>query len=392
MGNSCESPSRSSCLHSNTLVVRDEPPGQLPSAPVKPPGYVSSTAPRPVAAASGLEPSMSSSVPPGPSPYLHGLGRLLAAHVFSSDSLTERGLELPINTAQPTRVDNDEISGHILFLHRPEPGTEGDSPYAEHFRSKKRRFELRLQGRFKTKAEQIYFGGELAAPTELSWTTRSMATAMISVVNGLSAVRGVWLHCCPQETVHGASEGPDQNVERQHLVWPLLAADTLIVTPEGETPPLLTLPFDKTPLARKSAIRFNTSDTFTFVYYTQYIDYLEWSVCNMPVGWMNQGFSDFLGDSPINLVAYRLNEPKGEHSQLNKRYLARLVFTNTEATGEALRWHLGRETSSRVPAAMAGEPPSVSTTRSRAAPRAHRRPWLARLCWCCAGPSCAKFV
>merc|ERR1711977_308852 len=49
----------------------------------------------------------------------------------------------------------------------------------------------------------------------------------------------------------------------------------------------------------------------------------------MPVSWMNRSFEEVLGNSPINLVAYSLKDPNRGHTQANKRYLARLVFTNT---------------------------------------------------------------
>lgn len=268
------------------------------------------------------------------SPYLYGLGRRLAADVYSTGTTEGVGQQLPINPMEPVSFENEEISGHIVFLHRPDPEPQEGWPYAEHFRSSKRRFELRLQGRLKKQAEQIYFGGELPDPIQLSWTMQATATAATRVVNGLSAARGVPLNCCAQHKVHASDDG-QQDVERQHLVWPLFAADTLIATPAGETPPLLTDSFENTPLAEKRAVRFNTTDTYTFVYYTMYIDYIRWSVCNMPAGWMNRPFSAFLGDSPINLVAYRLEDAKGEHTQRNKRYLARLVFTNTDASAEA---------------------------------------------------------
>jgi len=232
----------------------------------------------------------------------------------------EEGQPLPINSPVPVDYENEQILGKVLFMHRPHPEPEnGDWPYADYFATKKRRWELRLQGVLKSEVEQIFFGAELAEPLTLTWGLRRCVSVGSSFVNALSSARGVWLHGCAEAN----------SEERQHLVWPLFAADVLICTPAGQTPPCLTEPFEVMPLRDRQKVRFNTADTYTFVYYTQYIDYWQWKFSNMPAKWMNSGFDEVFGSAPLNLVAYTLGDQNGGHTQANKNYLARLVFTST---------------------------------------------------------------
>jgi len=253
----------------------------------------------------------------------------LAGTVFDSDSSSDLGRPLPLNPTEPVLVDNAEIRGRVLFIHRPHSDLPGSWAYWDQFAGKARCFELRLQGVLKRETDQVYFGGELEKPLDLSWTMKSSAKLGSNIVNSLSKARGVSSHINPEYVQHR-----DGSIEKQHVVWPLFAADTLVCTPAGQIPPLLTQPFEKTNLADKKSIRFNTTDTFTFVYYTQYIDYLHWRTCNLPIRWMNRGFDEILGTTPINLVAYRLEDQALGHVNTNKRYMARMVFTNTVLGGE----------------------------------------------------------
>ena len=41
---------------------------------------------------------------------------------------------------------NDYFQGHMLMMHRPQTPNAPDSPYADYFTKKTRRWELRLQG------------------------------------------------------------------------------------------------------------------------------------------------------------------------------------------------------------------------------------------------------
>jgi len=220
--------------------------------------------------------------------------------------------------------ENDQIRGQIIFIQRPHPEPEdGQWAYAEQFATKSRRFELRMQGVLKIEVDEIFFGAELQEPTPIGFMLSAAVSVISAIVNSLSAARGVWNHTCPEHVVH---ENGDE--ERQHLVWPLFAADALICTPAGETPPDITKPIEETPLAEKQSVRFNTVDTFTFVYYSKYPDYLQWKLCNMPSAYMAYSFDDFLGSRPVNVVAYGLIDTSRGHTQANKRYLARLAISN----------------------------------------------------------------
>lgn len=218
------------------------------------------------------------------------------------------------------------------------------------FEGKERRFEFRLQGRLKTDADQIFFGAEFHEPIEITRILRSSMKIGIPLVKSLNATRGVWFHNCPE---HRQLSNDDE--ERQHFVWPLFAADVLIQTPAGQTPPDLTESFESTPIHERKQVSFNTADTYTLCYWSKYADFLRWSLVNMPSSFMNRPFEDPIKSQPAVLVAYRLLHPTGGHNQQNIRYLARLVFTNTR------RSHSSSKTSRSDHSSYQGQAPTLLT-------------------------------
>jgi len=223
--------------------------------------------------------------------------------------------ELELNSAQPIPVHCDGFEGQLLFLHRPNPEPE-DWLYAEHFRGCASRFEWRVQGRFTVDpGRNIHFGVEVSKHINLSWLLHTTVDGLLALIEKLSSARG-----------HGFSyaleweDREDGGVIKPHLAFPLHAADTLLVTPPDETPPDITKSFTETPLEERLRVRDevlpgNTRDTVTFVYFSKYVDFMRWEICNLPFNF-SSSFSTFIGeDAPVRVIVYRLESEDSLHTK-----------------------------------------------------------------------------
>eukprot|EP00930_Biecheleria_cincta_P095271 TRINITY_DN8724_c0_g1_i4.p1 TRINITY_DN8724_c0_g1~~TRINITY_DN8724_c0_g1_i4.p1 ORF type:complete len:331 (+),score=65.08 TRINITY_DN8724_c0_g1_i4:44-1036(+) len=211
------------------------------------------------------------------------------------------GMPLEVNSAEGVPIDTADFTGKILFIHRPQPAQE-DWPYKQHFEGKARQWELRLQGRFKTEpGDSLWFGAELPDPVELGWAARGAVTLILNLASKLSALRGVQFDYNLDWTDLG---GGDEH--RPHFTYPLLGADAVIQTPAGKTPPILSEPLAKMSMAEKQLVNLNTKDTYTFGFWTRYMDFVRWRITDMPFG-ANRSFESYIGKNPVHLTVYRLD-------------------------------------------------------------------------------------
>lgn len=251
-------------------------------------------------------------------------GRLLFLHRADED--------LPACPAEIPRGATPEATGGDGAGSASEGGSVSSfdgAHYAEHFRPRERRFELRVQGVFTIDPgdpDGLFFAAELAETVGLRPVMESAVSWLLSIARMLSTARGV-VFACNQEL----SEGPDGDILRPHIAFPMLAADAIVVTEPGEEPPPITESLEKTPLAEKKGVCLNTKDTFTFGYWSKYVDFVRWEVCNMPLGWRSS-FANFIGAQRLHLVCYRLKAATGEvtHADSNKQYLLRLTLASEE--------------------------------------------------------------
>jgi len=236
-------------------------------------------------------------------------------------------LPVEVNATEGIPFENAFFRGRVLLLNRPDPET-ADWPYHKHFTGKLRRFEFRLQGTFLADPGQnVFFGVELAERVGLGPALRLTVNWLVGVVNVLCTARGVSYSYNLE-----LAEQADGSVVRPYLAFALVAADAIVVTPQGGAPPSLTESLEPMSAQEKSRVRLNTTDTFTFAYWSKQADFVRWEMCNLPFGWRS-GLANFIGRQPVHLTAYRL-EPGGAselHSEDRKTRLMALVLTNRRA-------------------------------------------------------------
>lgn len=256
--------------------------------------------------------------------------RLVLGRPSHDDTLgAADGVRLECNAQEAIPFEAGSLSGKVMFIQRPDP-EPSDWRYAKHFKNKLRRFEFRLQCKFKEDPGQdVFFGVELPKLVPLSWPLKMTVKWILTVVHMLCTERGVSYHYSLD-----AQQMPDGGTIWPHLSFPMLAADAIVRTPQGQVPPLLTGSFEKTPYDEKRKVVLNTEDTFTFAYWSKNADFVRWELCNLPLGW-SSSFCNFIDDVPVHLTSYHTEQSIASGGYLtdkNKRYLMSLVLSNKRAT------------------------------------------------------------
>eukprot|EP00435_Cladocopium_sp_Y103_P012838 s3312_g3.t1 len=122
---------------------------------------------------------------------------------------------------------------------------------------------------------------------------------------------------------------PDSDILQPHLTMPLRSLDVVIQTPPGEEPPSLTAPMERVQHAAKQAVSssaalwmargeisyrmcndrweipgFNSTDTYTFMWWSKYVDLFRWRRINFPMG-LNGAMEPYLGRE-VHICIFRL--------------------------------------------------------------------------------------
>lgn len=232
---------------------------------------------------------------------------------------------LQINSTEGIPFETDFFSGHILFMHRPDPEPESWA-WREFFEGKARCWEFRLQGKFKTNPGEMYFAAELSEPMSIGWASIMTMQAILSFASMLASIKGIvfdynWY----------LTKLDNGDILRPHFTFPLVAADVVVRTPAGQQPPLISAPLETTPLADKIATTLNVGDTYTFGFWTKYIDFVRWELVNVPLG-LGGRLDTFIGKQPVDLTIYRLRTSNSDgdlRAESNKDVLARIALMHS---------------------------------------------------------------
>lgn len=277
---------------------------------------------------------------------LKGAGKIdmPTARLFLSKDANEKGDCIEVNSATGIPFESKYFVGKMLFLQRPTPEPAHDDwPYAKHFRPTARRWEMRVQGRFKEDPGDVYFGAEMPRDVSLSWQKQMLANWALKVARMLAAAKGVWFDYSFK------LEKLDSDVVLPHYVSPMSAAEALYVTPAGEEPPDITGSIAWNPLKEKQLIEVNTTDTYTVALWNKQLDFARWKIVNMPLNWTSS-FTDFIGEQPVSLIAYgiernNLDGKKNLHVKSKKNILMRLELAPCESNSDWLCHQGGRAVS-----------------------------------------------
>ena len=228
-----------------------------------------------------------------------------------------------LNSREAFPFETDIFKGKILMLVRPL--NLDDDPYwsSRIFRKKKRRIIFNFQGKFKRPLTgPLFIGGEITSPMNLSLFTRGILGMLIKLLeNGFSDLR--------------YSFGDEKKKLSPRIAVPAFKAmERLVVTPAGETPPQITgEPFAESNEARSKRLKtkewkWNTSDTYSFSFFSMYLSFAEWKLVNLPVS-PDINLRRLWNDGDFRLVMYEWSGQGKDHSpssityalNINMRYL-----------------------------------------------------------------------
>ena len=198
-------------------------------------------------------------------------------------------------------IKNALFDGHLCILIRDHPNCQYNFDNETNVY-----FELQFQGKFKRKLEgPLYMAMELPQTSELkiSWPLRTILNAAIRFIKS-------WGY----EFIH-ISYGGGKGGDTPHLSSPAFQAfDRLVITQEGDEPPLLgyaiTEKYEDT-VRRKNFDfdhRIDTSCTYTMTFNHTFANVAEWKVHGIPiVKSIDLGFTN-----DLRLVVYEIDEDDDE--------------------------------------------------------------------------------
>jgi len=227
--------------------------------------------------------------------------------------INEATMEREILNGDPIIIDNELMIGVLQPMFRTTDadvsadstesvkGTESNERASNHFRPKKRRFEIQMQIKLKQVPDgQLFFGAELDEMLDIGLVQRTFLGAIMSFIqkknNGLLY------------NLSGEKETEDREYEKPHIsLWFETSADRFVVTKPGEEPPQLGTDIYEDPdewERRKKGdlkIIYNTEDTYTVAVWSAYIDFTQWKILNIPA------ISSFTLSSSIGSQVFRIH-------------------------------------------------------------------------------------
>lgn len=259
-----------------------------------------------------------------------------------------RAYHIPVSGSRPCRVDNGNFTGSFIMLHRTPEGVEDDgsifatSMHDDYFKGKSRRWEVRVQGKFKKQpVGELYTGCVLEDfdySEEHTWSASAFASVFVPLMEVAMghAFYFAW-----------GTRGHDIDPKTQELatiVTSLAGVDQIIVTPAGETPPSIEKDIsgmgycrnsmrteDYKAVAHKIAQRPNTEDTYTFCVWgcSPYIDCMRSELVGM---FGRIPYGGFLGGWPAHFVLYSLptDEQDPRHLEKDKTYFIDIMVWGSD--------------------------------------------------------------
>ncbi|KAF4660235.1 hypothetical protein FOZ61_004148 [Perkinsus olseni] len=219
-----------------------------------------------------------------------------ACYDVSSDGKIRECRRLTVNSAEPMPIETEWFKGHIMVMHKP-PGPDGTPfRYLDYLGSKRRRWEMRWQGRFKKEVpSDLRFGLEVDNdPPELGFATRTLVRILFKVASRLAEARGSHLYCnygSQRHSDHGAT----------YFMFPLQSADT-VLEHDLDDP---TIPAICTNENLKGTVpikhKFRTDKVYTFCYYSMYCDFVTWDIRNV-FGVSGTCLKSMLGPQPFRIA------------------------------------------------------------------------------------------
>lgn len=248
--------------------------------------------------------------------------------------------------SEPLFIDNELFSGYAVCMVRTSDadkdsknavqGSRQNTKVSDHFRSKKRRFEMQLQIKFKKVPEsQLYFGTELDEPIGLSFIQRAFVGATMNFVKK----RNPGFHY----NITGAVNVSDSDMEagkyeKAHMMFTWESSfDVILVTKPNEIPPQLGGPINEDPKSAKarfagiSKVKYNTEDTYTLAIWSAYVDFVQWKCVNLPAI-RPFDLNSVMDNQAFSLSLFVLKSGNENHQQSNIQKYLSYEFGHTRKT------------------------------------------------------------
>jgi len=254
--------------------------------------------------------------------------------------INEATLEREIPNGDPIIVDNELMIGVMVPMFRTTDadvpadsadsvkGTEINEMTSNHFRPKKRRFEIQLQIKLKQVPDgQLFFGAELDETLQIGLVQRTFLNAVMSFIQKKND--GLLYNLSGEDVAEGG------DYEKAHIsLWFETSADRFVVTKPGEEPPELRTDIYEHPdeLARRKKgdliIKYNTEDTYTVAVWSAYIDFTQWKCLNIPA--ISQfSLSSVIGSQIFRIHWYLADPTLERHRQKDVKRILSYEFGHT---------------------------------------------------------------
>jgi Protein of unknown function (DUF1769)/Protein of unknown function, DUF547 len=236
----------------------------------------------------------------------------LAVKLLEKDG---RRRPFPLNSREPVDFETDLFKGKMIVIVRPQ-NPETDDPYWNErlFSSRKRRLVINLQGTFKREPQGVlYAGAEISDQMKMGLVTRGLCKILLRLAESFN------------KNLH-YSFGDSEGKELPHIVAPAYTFfERVVVTPPGETLPPMDEPFDESPESiahRKKTTSYgewSTTDTYSFSFYSMYIDLPTWQLVGLPASG-DLSLKTFWGQSLLKICMYEKSGSSKQHLQDSNRY------------------------------------------------------------------------
>lgn len=236
--------------------------------------------------------------------------------IFDMSAGAEKAREVSVNTLQPIPVENEHFKGSFVLWHK----CEGmPSEIEQYFKKKKRRWEIRIQGKPKFKgsfaSEDQIFGIETQKPVDTSsWLISILAQGVLGFINMISSTRGY----------NGFDYFLGDDKQPPHARWPMNQLHIINIAKPGDEIPDLCKYNQLKGLSykeRTDALReVDPENTYTIAEWSMYVDLCNWSITNLPgLPWASVSLSSFCPSS-MDIVCYmRQREKDGDGKDVERR-------------------------------------------------------------------------
>lgn len=230
-------------------------------------------------------------------------------------------------------IDNEYVTGSMVMMIRTGDadlktrpvvtgGSKSNDKVSDYFRSKRRRFEIQIQFKFKkAPTSKMYLSLEFEEPMKLNLFVRTSLNVLLRFCKMKLPLFSYLLHRKKEVSETDKQSGRYENL---HFTCPAQnCLERIVVTKKGEIPPKLGDDIYEDPVSRNKRryggdIEYNTEDTYTISVYSEFLDFIQWKL-SIP-GLPKFSLTNFIAAQPLTVRAYSLlkyNNEEKRHLQSN---------------------------------------------------------------------------